>query len=1028
MQLRTHKRRKKLNRPEKILPLIKLNVRINKNLDIEGVYDSGSNTTLVHYDVIQKLKVGLMNKKSMFRTLSGINFTEGRAELTMKINKIETKIEVYVVRNSRFSYDLLLGLDAIRKFKLIQDENLNIFQRIQENEIEKITDRDEKIVERTKKLNSNEYIGLGLLEPTLAHLSSERKLKILDLMQRRESVFAKSKFDVGTVSGHEAKIRLTQYRHVSKKPYRCSIPDQEEINSQVEKLLDARLIEESSSPFGAPVTLVYKKEDERKTRLCVDFRELNKLVVPEAQPFPRIEDIMVKAVNCHWFSKLDINSAFWSIPIRKQDREKTAFVTQSGHYQWICLPFGLKISPAIFQRILSNIIRQNKLTDFCINYIDDILIFSRTFDEHLQHIELLLEALEREGFKLNVKKCDFAKHCIKYLGHVVERNGVKPARDNLVAIRDFQTPRNKKNVRQLLGKINFYYKYIESACEKLEPLHNLLRKNVKFEWTKACQGAFETIKNYLCSAPILSIYDLNRPVFIYTDASGVGIGAILKQPQDDGILHPVAYFSRRLKPTEARKKAIYLECLAIKEAIIYWQYWLIGREFTIVSDHKPLEAMRVKARTDENLGELMYYLSQYQFKIIYASGKDNVEADSLSRNPVLENFENDEDVLKVVNILKLQDIADDQEEIKETIRESRNIIKKGNIYYKKLRKRHRIFVSPQLGRRLIEKMHVHYGHIGANHIRQKIRSHYYFKNMDRMVEDFCATCDTCIMNKTRIGRQLGKLSRLGPATRPFEIMSIDTVGGFAGNRSPKRYMHILIDHFTRKVFIETSQGQTSKDFINLVEKAVGNENVKIILADQYPAINSKELKEYLKRKNILLVFTAVNSPESNGLNERVNQTLVNRIRCKINSGDGRAWTTIAAECVKEYNRTDHSVTKFSPDYLMEGKRSDIVPEELSENRSLTEDRIMAMLNSDKNFERNKQRVDKLRREEDFNADDLVYVENGNRLNRGKLEEIRTGPFKVIRKISNTTYEVDSGKRRRQANLFHVGKLRRATFL
>ena len=227
-------------------------------------------------------------------------------------------------------------------------------------------------------------------------------------------------------------------------------------------------------------------------------------------------------------------------------------------------------------------------------------------------------------------------------------------------------------------------------------------------------------------------------------------------------------------------------------------------------------------------------------------------------------------------------------------------------------------------------MHDLYGHIGAQHIREKLRPYYYFKNMDKIAEEFCRTCEICIKNKTRTTRKLGKLSKLVPAKRLFEIMSIDTVGGFGGNRSPKRYMHILIDHFSRRVFISTTKGQQAKNIINPIEKAVGVQDVRIILADQYPAINSTEL--YLKTKNILLVFTGVNNASSNGLNGRVNQILLNRIRCRTNSGDTRAWSKIATRCVEEYNRTNFSVTKFAPDYLMHGKTSDIVPIELIGNR------------------------------------------------------------------------------------------------
>ncbi|XP_050523377.1 dynein regulatory complex subunit 7-like [Daktulosphaira vitifoliae] len=445
------------------------------------------------------------------------------------------------------------------------------------------------------------------------------------------------------VKCEEAQIKLTEDKYISKKPYRCSIPDQKEIESQITNLLKAGLIEETNSPFAAPVTLVYKKEDGCRSRLCIDFRELNKLVVSEPQPFPRIEDIMVKARECTWFSAFDINSAFWSIPIRHKDRKKTAFVTQDGHWQWTCLPFGLKISPAIFQRTLANILRRYNVNDFCINYIDDILVFSKTFEQHVKHIEALLQAINEE-------------------------------------------------------------------------------------------------------------------------------------------------------------------------------------------DHKPLETLKVKARTDEPLGKLIYYLSQYSFRIIYAPGKENIEADSLSRNPVLENFENEEDILKVVNMVTLEEIISDQQKNAIEIKDSKRVFEKGNIKFKYLKNRQRIYISQEFGLLLIKKIHEYYGHI-------------------------------------------------------------------------------------------------------------------------------------------------VDCPESNGLNERLNQTLVNRIRCKINSGDKKAWSKIAEECVEEYNNTTHSVTKFSPSYLLFGVKSYIVPNELQEKTfNLEKDREQAIINSNKNYEKNKKRVDKTGKEHTFKENETLEKE------------------------------------------------------
>jgi len=331
------------------------------------------------------------------------------------------------------------------------------------------------------------------------------------------------------------------------------------------------------------------------------MRELNKIVIPQSQPFPLIEDLLIKTVNCEYYSTLDINSAFWSIPLKIKDKYKTAFVTQRGHFQWTSLPFGLKTAPVIFQRILSNIIRKYKLCSFAVNFIDDILVFSKTFEEHILHLSRLLDAIQTEGFRLKFSKSIFAKNYAKYLGNIIENNSIKPLKDYLTAVKNFPVPETKKNIRQFLVKINFHHKVIPHSAIILDPLHNLLRKNIKFIWSTECQESFDKIKEMLCSHPLLNIFDPELPINIYTDASIKGVGAVLKQKDKNGDNKPVAYFSKKLTEVQKNKKAIYLECLAIKESVKYWQHWLMGKEFIVFSDHKPLENMNIKTRTDEEL-------------------------------------------------------------------------------------------------------------------------------------------------------------------------------------------------------------------------------------------------------------------------------------------------------------------------------------------------------------------------------------------------------------------------------------------
>lgn len=857
------------------------------------------------------------------------------------------------------------------------------------------------------------------------HLDLYQQSEINKLIEKYKPVFAKDKYDVGTIRNYKAHIDLMVDKYCYKRPYRCTTEDRREIEEQIARLLKKNLIEESYSPFAAPVTLAYKKEDEKKTRLCIDLRELNKIVVPQSQPFPLIEDLIVKTVNCKYFSTFDINSAFWSIPLRIQDRHKTAFVTQEGHFQWTCLPFGLKTAPAIFQRILSNIIRKYKLSSFAVNFIDDILIFSKTFKEHREYLSRLLEAIQTEGLRLKFTKCKFANNHAKYLGHIIENNSIRPLKDYLPAVKNFPVPKTRKNIRQFLGKVNFHHKFLPHSAIILDPLHNLLRKDVKFIWSAECQESLKKIKTLLCSEPILNIFNPELQIYIYTDASIKGVGAVLKQQGKNGDSKPVAYFSKKLSDNKKKKKVIYLECLAIKEAVKYWQHWLMGNEFIVYSDHKPLENMNIKARTDEELGDLTYYLSQYNFKIRYNPGKANQEADCLNRNLVLEPYDNTKDFLKVVHLINLEDIKNDQHTNLDL--QNGKFILENEIYYKKNKRRKKIVLSEELSKTLIKDVHNTYCHIGRTQMTYKITPFYTAKNISTNIKRFCEKCEICIKNKSRRKSKYGLMSHLGPATHPFEIVSIDTSGDFGGSRSTKKFLHFLIDHHTRYAYICTSKNQSSGDFIELIKNVTQSYNIDMILTDQYTLWHKfqriKKIFEERKHKNN---FTAVDTPFTNGLNERLNQTLVNKIRCKINESEKKiAWITIAQKCVEKYNETEHTVTKFAPKYLLEGENVNILPPELksrSTKEDLEKDRKLAIKNTIKSHNYNKKIFDLHREKYKLEVGDRVYVENGNRLNKKKMDELRIEPYKIVKKISNSIYEVDAGHKKAESNLYHITKL------
>ncbi len=941
----------------------------------------------------------------------------GVVKINLKIFKIQKDVLVFVLDNSDFCHDFLIGLDLISAFRLCQDENLEIFQRIGGNPRTTILDR------------SVPFINNAFMSADLDHLDANKAFQISQIISDFNRIFAKNKFDVGRVTGSEASVKLTEHRYVYRKPYRCNIVDQKEIETQISKLFKAGLIEESTSPFAAPVTLAFKKQSDGsrlKNRLCIDFSALNKIIVPESQPFPRIEDLIVKARDCQWFSVLDINSAFWSVPLRQKDRYKTAFVTQTGHYNWKCLPFGLKTSPAIFQRILRNILKRNGLDDFSVNYIDDILVFSKTFDQHLGHLKKILDAIFEEGFRLSLPKCEFAKSKVKYLGHIIENNSIHPVYDNVLPVRDFPVPKNQKNVRQFLGKVNFYHSYIPNSAIVLAPLHNLLKKNVPFVWNDKCEASFNKIKQCLISEPCLAIFNPERETIVFTDASLEGIGAVLKQKQSDGNFKPVAFFSKKLNEAQKRKKAIFLECLAIKEALMYWRHRLLGIRFTVVSDHKPLENLKINTKFDDELRELMLHLSHFDFNVKYMPGKTNLEADCLSRNPVLESHEALSE-LKVVNFLELKEILDDQKRAFHELPKDCKVNDKNKIIFVKRGEKSKVIVSDKLAKELIRRVHFKFGHIGIKQMELTIFPYFFNSNFRKFISLFCKNCSICVKNKSRIPAKFGSLSQLGPATRPFEYMSIDTIGGFTGNNSSKKYIHLLVDHFSRYAYTLTSSTQKTGDFVKLLKLVLDKgHKVKNLLADQYTAINSNVFKEFLKQNGINLFFTAVDCPFSNGLNERLNQTLVNRLRCKVNESNvnkKKPWSTLFSDCVSEYNNTIHSVTKFSPNYLMYGIKDKFISElNVNVTSSLLDDRKLAFLNSKKNHDYNSRVFNRNKSNFDFKVGDLVFVDHGNSLNKNKLDEVRSGPFKIVKKISNVLFEVDSGFQKYESNIYHTCKM------
>jgi len=362
---------------------------------------------------------------------------------------------------------------------------------------------------------------------------------------------------------------------------------------------------------------------------------LNDKTIGDAYPLPNIVDILDQLGGARYFSVCDLASGFHQIKMDPADSHKTAFTTPFGHYEFDRMPFGLKNAPATFQRLMDLVLSGLQGEELFV-YMDDIVIYATSLEEHARKYNLLIERLRRANLKLQPDKCEFLKTEVTYLGHVISKDGVKPDPKKLEAVRQFPRPKTPKNIKQFLGLAGYYRRFIPSFSKLVKPLTNLLKNDTRFEWTSAQEESFEILKQKLCEEPVLQYPDFSKPFILTTDASGIAVGGILSQGEINKD-RPIAYASRTLTDNEIKYDTYEKEALAIIYCVKHFRPYLYGRKFTLVTDHKPL--LWFKNAQDANMRILRWRLklAEYEYDVVYKAGKTNVNADALSRNPV--NFE-----------------------------------------------------------------------------------------------------------------------------------------------------------------------------------------------------------------------------------------------------------------------------------------------------------------------------------------------------------------------------------------------------
>ena len=426
----------------------------------------------------------------------------------------------------------------------------------------------------------------------------------------------------------EHDIKLTTDTPVRVKQYPLPYSMMQAVNDEVRSMIELGVIERSESPYCSPVIIVKKKDN--TNRFCIDFRVLNKITVFDAEPMPSMEQIFAKLASYKFISKLDLSKGYWQIALSDRSKPYTAFQTPLGLFQFTVLPFGLVTAQASCSRLMRKLLQNLSNVD---NFVDDIIIFTLTWKQHIDTLRALLQRLREANLTVKPVKCFIGFASIECLGHMVSEGTLQPCQDKINSILHAERPTTKKQVRSFLGLVGFYRQFIKNFSELAAPLTELTKKgqrNQDIKWGESQEKAFNQLRQALVSKPILKMVEISKPFTLQVDASDLGIGAIVLQ-EENGKKVPVAYASRKLKQSERSYAVIEKECLALVWAVQKFSRYLYGTPFTVETDHCPLKYLNEAKLKNARLMRWALILQPYRIHINAINGSENVGADYLSR-------------------------------------------------------------------------------------------------------------------------------------------------------------------------------------------------------------------------------------------------------------------------------------------------------------------------------------------------------------------------------------------------------------
>ena len=939
---------------------------------------------------------------------------------------------------------------------------------------------------RPEKINS-------LIENVVSRVDEEinekDKIKLRILLQEYEDVISCDELDLGLTDVVEHSIDTGNAKPCRQALRRAPAAYANVVEEQVQLMLKQGIIEPSVSEWSSNVVLVKKKD--QTYRFCVDFRNLNALSIRDTQPIPRIDSCLEALAGSSWFSTLDMRSGFFQVKIREEDAKKTNFIVRSGSYNFRVMPMGLCNSTATFQRLM-NIVMAGLTYQACLVYLDDVIVFADSVDEHLKRLKEVLQRFRKANLKIRADKCHILQKEVNFLGYRVSQAGVGTQKSKVEAVLNWPIPKNLKEVRSFVGLCSYYRVFVEGFAGITEPLHALTRKGARWNWDGKCQTAFEELKRRLTTAPIMTLPQDDDIYVLDTDASNCHIGAVLSVIRG-GQEHVVAYGSRLYSSPEMNYCVTRKELLAIVYFTKLYRHYLLGKRFTIRTDHAALQWLK---KTPEPIGQQSRWLEQleaFDYTVVHREGRKHQNADAMSRIPcsqckmldeetsqvrtiVQGDGSNDgEDLWAEDNVKRLQEsdvVLGDFYRLKLAYGEEKpgweevqvmdetaktlwnmwsDVVVRNGVLYRKTTDKEKMTESWQmiapvvLRRKIVELAHkgMTGGHLGLARTKEQVRRRAYWPGWSKLVKTYCDACEPCARYRRGKPPKQGLLQPIGVGM-PFEVLSIDITGPHPKSNKGNVYILTAMDQFSKFAFAFPIRNQEAVTVARvLMDQVFSYFGTPLrILSDQGKNFESSLFKELCQRMDIEKVRTSAYKASTNGQLERFHRTL-NSMIAKVVRESQRDWDEFLPQLLAAYRASVHSVTGYSPNFLLFGHENrapiDLVmqnPETVPEGNWSTHEYVArkqeVMLHAYASA-RDHLRVAAQRRKRTYDIGVKVVEFTPNQkvwyyyprqyLRRSKkFQFVYTGPYTVVKRLGAVNYLIQKNSKS-PTMVVHVDKLK-----